>query len=139
MGRRLRTSLPQTDEYLIPQWSYLPEFRELNKAFKEKQKEDFDRHHRTWELPEIPDDTEVLIETEGGPTSGYVRTSAETPRSYVVETPSGSVQRNRHHLKPIPSDTSQPSTSEHCEPEQPNVIMTRSRTGTEITPPERLY
>ena len=99
MGRRLRTSLPQTDEYLIPKWSYLPEFRELNKAFKEKQKEDFDRHLRTRKLPEIPDDTEVLIKTEGGSTSGYVRTSAETPQSYIVETQSGSVQRNRHHFE----------------------------------------
>jgi hypothetical protein len=87
----------------------------------------------------LPDDTEGLIETEGGPTSGHVRSSAETPRSYIVETPSGSIQRNRHHLKPIPSHTSQQSASGHSEPEQPNVIMTRSRTGTEITPPERLY
>ena len=38
-----------------------------------------------------PDDTEVFIKTEGEPTSGYVRTSAETPRSYIVETQSGSV------------------------------------------------
>ena len=75
MARRLRTSLPQTDEYLIPQSSYLPEFRELNKAFKEKQKEDLDRYHRTLELP---NDTKVLIDTEGGPTSGYVRMSAKT-------------------------------------------------------------
>ena len=124
MGRRLRTSLPQTDEYLVPQWSYLPKFCKQNKVFKDKQKEDFDRHHRTRELSEIPEDTEVLIETEEGPTSGQVRSSAGTLCSYIVETPSGSVQRNRHHLKPLPklpSDTDQQSESEAG---QPKVIMT---------------
>ena len=135
MGRRLRTTVPQTDEYLIPQWSYLPEFREQNKAFKEKQKEDFDRHHRTRKLSEIPDDTEVSIETEGGPSSGQVRSSAETPRSYIVETQSGLIQRNRYHLKPIPNL----SNDAYLQSESRNVIMTRSRTGTEIHPPERLY
>ena len=38
MGRRLRTFLPQTDEYLVTQWSYLPEFHKQNRVFKEKQK-----------------------------------------------------------------------------------------------------
>jgi hypothetical protein len=89
--------------------------------------------------PRDPGRTEVLIESEGGPTSGHVRSSAEIPRSYIIETPSGSIQRNRRHLKPIPNNTSQQIASGPSEPEQPNVIMTRSRTGTEIIPPERLY
>ena len=38
MGRRLRTSVPQTDKMLIPQWSYLKTFRELDKNQKAKQK-----------------------------------------------------------------------------------------------------
>ena len=76
-----------------------------NKVFKERQKEDFDRYHRAWELPEIPDDTEVAIEADGDPIPGLVRSSAETPCSYVVETQSGIIQRNRHHLKPIPNDS----------------------------------
>ena len=138
MGRRLRTLLPQTDDYLIPQWSYLPEFRRRNKTFKERQKEDFDRYHRARELPEIPDDTEVLIETDGDTTPGRVRSSAETPRSYVVETQSGLLQRNRHHLKQIPNGSDPQAKSQISEPKEPNIIMTRSRTGTEIHPPERL-
>ena len=42
MGRRLRSSVPQKDKILIPQWSYLSSFRELDKKYKGKQKENFD-------------------------------------------------------------------------------------------------
>ena len=76
-----------------------------------------------------------MIETEGGPTSGRVQSAAETPRSYIVETPSGSVQRNRYHLKPLPNLPSDTDQQYDPMPEQSNIIMTRSRTGTEILPP----
>ena len=46
MGRKLRTSLPLTDKHLIPQWSYLSEFQALNKKFKKRQEQDYNRCHR---------------------------------------------------------------------------------------------
>ena len=39
MGRRIKT-IPLTKQLLTPNWSYLPEFRENNKMFKESQKID---------------------------------------------------------------------------------------------------
>ena len=44
MGRRLRTSLPQTNKMLTPQWEF------MNKAIKVKQKENFDFRHRVREV-----------------------------------------------------------------------------------------
>ena len=41
MGRRIRTLVPQTDELMIPKWSYLADFQKLNKEFKGLQKHDF--------------------------------------------------------------------------------------------------
>ena len=35
MGRRLRTSVPQTDKFLVPEWPYLKNFREGDKAMRE--------------------------------------------------------------------------------------------------------
>lgn len=58
-GRRLRTSVPQTDNMLMPQWPYLKCFRELDQKQKEKQKQNFDSRHLVKNLPPIPDDTEV--------------------------------------------------------------------------------
>lgn len=38
MRRRVRTPLPQTDEQLIPKWSYLQKFWQQNRDFKDRQK-----------------------------------------------------------------------------------------------------
>lgn len=40
MGRKIRTTLPQTTDSLVPQWPYLQEFRSANEEFKRKQKAD---------------------------------------------------------------------------------------------------
>ena len=45
MGRHVRTSLPQTEEQLTPQWSYLPDFKRLSKKLKKRQKRNFDQRH----------------------------------------------------------------------------------------------
>ena len=62
----------------------------------------------------------------------------------MVETPLGQVRRNRSHLKVIPTPVIKEEDEEHLDDEvpeeesRPNVIMTQSRTGTEIRPPDRL-
>ena len=134
MGRKIRTDLPQTSESLTPRWSYLPQFRKDNKAFKEKRKEDFDRRHRTRSLPELPEDTSVWVTTNGHPTQGTVVNTSTEPRSYIVETPSGNIRRNRSHLNIVPN--TQPTMSQPDSSRSP--IRTRSQTGTAVIPPERL-
>ena len=106
MGRRLRTSVPQTDKRLTPQWPYLKSFRERDKRYKEKQKENFDSRHRVKDLPSIPDDTDVWITTETEPAPGRVISPADRPRSYVMDTPSGQMVRNRSHLTVMPNEDS---------------------------------
>ena len=64
MGRRLHSSLPQTVASLVPQWSYLKEFRVADQRFKAQQKINYDRYHRVHNLPEIPDNTDVWITTD---------------------------------------------------------------------------
>ena len=134
MGRNIRSTLPQTTESLTPQWPYLREFKRLDKEFKEKQKADYDRRHRVHDLQAIPDHTDVWVTTDSHRTSGRVVTSAGTPRSYIIETPSGEIRRNRSHLNinPARAETST-STQQDRSP-----IMTRSRTGASIIPPDRL-
>ena len=134
MGRRLRTDVPQTSQSLTPQWPYLSQFQKDDHTFKDKQKHDFDRRHRVRDLPELPDSTDVWVTTNNNPIPGRVVTSAAAPRSFVVQTPSGNIRRNRSHLNIIPNthtndqETSQPQ----------NRIQTRSQTGTLIIPPNRL-
>ena len=134
MGRKIRTDLPQTSKTLIPQCPYIEQFRKENKAFKEKQKKDFDRRHRVRDIPELPDNIEVWITTHARPIPGTVLKPTGEPRSYIVQTPSGNIRRNCSHLNIIQDP--EPTTSQHdC---SRSTIQTRSCTGTTINPPDRL-
>ena len=139
MGRQLRSNIPHTTVTLTPQWPYLNGFRHSNSKLKQKQKEDYDTRHGTRPLADIPEETEVWVTTNNTHTPGRVTAHANTPRSYLVETPAGQVRRNRAHLTvrpdPQPSDPVNP-TSQTLIPTR-GPIMTRSRTGTEIVPPNR--
>ena len=123
----------------------MKEFQEKNADFKRKQKEQLDSHYGAKELPTIPDDSEVWITLEDKTISGRVVITAETPRSYMVETDSGELQRNRSQQIVAP-ETEQDSTPETvAEPPHliestapPKRIMTRSGMGINIQPPERL-
>ena len=62
MGRKLRTNLPQLQSELTPEWSYLDHYHQADKCYKERLKVDFDRRHRVSSLPELPDDSLVMVE-----------------------------------------------------------------------------
>ena len=109
MGRRIRTTIPLVMKQLIPSWSYLPEFKKDNRKFKEKQKEDFDRQHGVKEQSEIPDGSEVVVTTDQQNVPGRVLQPAYTPRSYIVETPSGDIRRNCSQLNIVPEPIATPN------------------------------
>ena len=139
MGRPLRTTVPQISESLVPKWEYLKGFRNCDYSFKQSQKENYDRTHRTKSQPSIPVGTAVWVTTGNQQVTGRIASPAETPRSYLVETPAGQVRRNRQHLRIIPNV---PNTTTYPTPETTNAtqrspIQTRSRTNTFIPPPDR--
>ena len=136
MGRRLQSNIPLVKDQLVPEWKVLDEFRRCNQDFKDKQEQNYDRRYRTQPHPTIPDDSDVWITTDSRPVPGRVLSSANTPRSYLIETPTGQVRRNRQHLNPVPNNS--PVTEESNAITPPNIIQTRSRTGTTILPPNRL-
>ena len=63
----------------------------------------FDGHHRSKELQDIPDGQTVWITSGATPVKGTVISSQpEQPRSYNVRVDAGLLQRNRIHLNPLP-------------------------------------
>lgn len=134
MGRRIRTDIPQATKLFIPEWPYLSRFSGQHRKYKAQQTRNYNRRHRVRPLPPLPEDQLVWVNTRGNLTPGRVIEQASSPRSYIIETPSGRVRRNRHHLH----TRSEPDTSSSSE-ETPRVIETRSRTGTLIRPPDRLH
>ena len=138
MGRRLQTTLPQTTHHLIPKWPYLPEFKRADKLHKDRIKEDFDRRHRVHSLPEIPNDQDVWVSSEGASVPGTVVSPARTTKSYIMRTAAGEIRRNRSHLRVMPETTEGPTTEQAGPLPQSSPIITRSRTGVVLRPPERL-
>ncbi|KAL5479382.1 hypothetical protein EMCRGX_G022901 [Ephydatia muelleri] len=102
-GRQIRTTLPQAVSQLTPDWAHLKQFRIKEQQFKCRQKADYDRRHRTRLLSDLQHNTEVRVATEKKLTKGHVLSKANTPRSYIIETPDGrTLRRNCHHLMVVP-------------------------------------
>ena len=97
--------------------------------YKKKLKCQYDRRHRARELPEFGDDTEVFI-TDGRSSNvvpGRAMRSSGT-RSYTVETPTGTSQRNRCQLHQRPSDNSTSDTR----PTEPIEVQSRPEVRLEL-------
>ena len=139
MGRRIRTSVPQVKKLLIPEWSYLKDFRESDKLFKQQQKKNYDKRHWVRSLPSLPSDSPVWINTPMGLESGRIIGPAGQPRSYNVEVRSGEVRRNRAHLRPRSdqdnTENVNVSTESASTTERQGEIRTRSKTGNNPGPP----
>ena len=138
MGRMVRTTLPRLQQQFIPNWSYVETFRRQDEELKSKQKAAFDKRHRATPLTNIPEDTAVFVRTGDRQVPGTVVSSAPAPRSYLVNTPTGQVRRNRRDLVPIPEEQ---SLEQHSEPTTAHrgtrsPILTRSKTGTIVRPPD---
>ena len=119
MGRRLQTDIPQPKRVFIPDWPYLADFCEKDEKQKRQQKAEYDRRHRARPLPPLPNDETVWVRTQERQVPGRVIQPTTTPRSYIVETPSGIVCRNQSHLSPRPGEGQSESVS--TEPQQRTI------------------
>jgi hypothetical protein len=100
MSRKLLTLLPIAPKQLKPN---LPNFRSLRENEKEsklKQKRNYDRRHRARLLTIVKTNDKVWITDQKK--SGTVKTESNEPRSYIIQTDSGEIRRNRRHLAKIP-------------------------------------
>ena len=121
MGRQIRTDILTPNNHLIPKWSYLDNFRQKDKEYKEKQKRDYDKRYRTRPLDPLDSDAHVWIRTGHNQTTGQISSPAATPRSYIVTTSDGrEFRRTRSHLTPR------------------SPVQTRSHSGITVRPPDRL-
>ena len=121
MGRQPKSTLPQINTHLTPDWPHLISFPENDSKFKEKQSQYYNNRHRSSPLSgqTVRGYTPSGLRPTRQQTQGTVHSDAETPRSSPwINTPSG------RHLKIVP-DTVVPSPP-------PNFvrypIMTRSKT-----------
>jgi hypothetical protein len=91
-------------------------------AAKQTQKFYFDKQHGARPLPELQPGNKVLIKNDKekkwhGPAE-VIRQVA--PRSYLLQTTSGQIRRNRRHIKLCPAATPSPPVIIHRFPPRPN-------------------
>ncbi|XP_028514411.1 uncharacterized protein K02A2.6 [Exaiptasia diaphana] len=140
-GRKIRTDLPTVPGSLTPSWPGISEFRAKEEERKLKQKGYFDLHHNAKDLSTLVPGQRVWITDQKK--EAIVKKEADTPRSYVVETPAGQVRRNRSSLVPFTDCEDTASTKQKpvdidivSPPDVTDVYRTRS--GRTVVPPDRL-
>lgn len=143
-GRNIRTRIPVAESELSPRWQGVSKFREEEEVRKQIQKKCFDDHHAAKELKEIPSGRAVWVRDLKVP--AVVTKAAETPRSYIIQTPKGTVRRNRKFLRtysPKQVDTAgrMPSESQDAAeilPYAEDTSHVTTRSGRISRPPQRL-
>ena len=152
MGRKLRTTVPVVPTQLLPSLPEISQLREKEKQMKEKQRKNFDRHHRATDLKPLQTGASVWIPDNSSEGTVVGETN---PRSYVVQTPSGTYRRNRRQLIPLPQSandsaitgeniSTSPITPLDTEavpaPKQMNAdsAAVRTKSGRISKPPDRL-
>lgn len=155
MGRRLRTPMPQQPSLLTPD---LPNGAFVAVKERERKLKDtsvFNKRHRVRDLTQLTPGQPVWITDTKS--SGTVVASHSTARSYLVDSPTGTIRRNRHHLVPLPetapqaqtpSTPAQPVESTQATPDHPeSPVQTletvtpapiRTRFGRVVVKPHRL-
>ena len=130
MNRALRTTVPTTREQRKPEVPSLNVVKERDALLKTRQKNNFDKHHGTRELPPLNTGQLVWL-----PESNVTANVGEqvAPRSYSVATPQGEVRRNRRDLIQLPETI---TTSNPLESTTPKLPIRRSMR--ETNPPKRL-
>lgn len=109
MGRRLRTSLPQLEEQLKPEWPDLQDFRRKREERQAKQEVTFNSRHRSKELRGLEQGERVWVSDMK--CMANVLGKADTPRSFHLLTDRGSrIRRNRRALVSMPDRAAAPQT-----------------------------
>ena len=106
MGREMRTLLPTLESNLKPVFPNQEVVVSKDEKAKTTYCQYFDNRHGVRPLPELqPGDlvSVKLDQQKGWKTPGKVIAKSSTPRSYVIQTPSSMVRRNRRHLRRMTS------------------------------------
>ena len=107
MGRRLRTRMPVLPETLQPQLISAENFKRSDERAKEQYKYHYDRRHGARPLQALRPGEPVLMKTKDNEhwgNRGRISLADPNHGRYQVETPTGTVVRNRIHLQRAPHD-----------------------------------
>lgn len=106
MGREIRTLLPTLESNLKPVFPNQEAVNSKDEETKTTYRQYFDKRHGVKPLPDLQPGDVVSVklgQQKGWKTPGKVIARSYTPRSYVIQTPSSVMRRNRRHLRRVTS------------------------------------
>ena len=106
MGREIRTLLPTLESNLKPIFPNQEAVTSKDEKAKTTYRQYFDKRHGVKSLPDLQPGDVVSVKLDqqkGWKTPGKVIARSYTPRSYVIQTPSSVMRRNRRHLRRVTS------------------------------------
>lgn len=113
LGRQIRTTIPILEIKLQPAWPDLQLVRSTDAKTKENYVRNYNSRHSAKPLPELQPGHSVSVKLDikkGWTEPATVLQKCDSPRSYLVQTESGVLRRNRRHLRPILSNPPIPAT-----------------------------
>ena len=119
MGRNIRSTVPTFPAHLKPQLPDVDKLCQWEHESRMKQQVNFNKRHRAAPLGTLSPGTKVHITSHNQP--GTVIEKADAPRSYIIETPTKDVRRNREHLVPLEPVPKSPHSSAVKEPVELNI------------------
>ena len=119
MGTNIRSTVPTFPAHLKPKLPNVEKLRQQEHESRLQQQVNFNKRHRAALLGTLSPGTKVHITSHDQP--GTVIEKAEAPRSYIIETPTKDIRRNREHL--VSTRTSSKVTTE--------IFRGQRTTGTE--------
>ena len=111
--------------YLKPQLSDVEKLRQWEHESRLQQQVNFNKRHRAVPLGTLSPGTKVHITIHDQP--GTVIETAEAPRSYIIETPTKDIRRNREHLVPLEPVPKSPQKSSVVKEPLELTIKTRPK------------
>ena len=135
VGRKLRSTVPAHPNVLQPKLPNAVHIRQKELELKASSKFNFDRKHRSKELPPLTVGDEIWVTDLKRPAK-VVDANPGTPRSYVVDSDGSTVRRNRRALRELSQSTS-PHPQSAC-PQLEHTDVKMSRYGRTIKAIKRL-
>ena len=102
MGRRIRTPLPTLDKTLCPRWPDLNIVRSRDEETKERYRFYYDEHNAVCPLLRLKEGQRVMTKLDNenlGRDTGIIKSFDPDLRTCIMETPRGTIRRNRRHIK----------------------------------------
>ncbi len=100
MGHKLKTTLPVHPSTLRPKFPDYKVIHEKEEAYQKKMADQYNKRHRAKDQEPLKPGDKIFIPDMK--INGIVVRTSREPISYIVKVPSGTVQRNRRHLRKYP-------------------------------------